>query len=87
MILNVGIGVKRNRSHVVDTFHGLAVQGFNVGERVSKTQAGDANFVRGQSVKHEGIVGVGTVSDRDFALAFGDGRGRVFGSGGEESHD
>ena len=87
MILNVGVGVKGNRGNIVDAFHGLAVQGFYVAKRVGKAQAGHANLVGSEPVKHEGIVRVGTVGDCDFAFAFGDGSRRVFGSGADWGHD
>jgi hypothetical protein len=87
VILDVRIGVEGDCGDVVDALHGLPVQGFDVAKSVGKTQAGHTNLVGGQAVKHKGIVGVGTVSYRDFAFAFSDGSRRVVGSSGDESHD
>ena len=47
------------------------IQRLDVAERVRELVAGDADFVGGQPVKHEGVVGVGAVGDGDF-----DGLGR-----------
>ena len=67
VILNIRIGVKRDRGDVVDALHGPAVQRFNITERMREAQSGHANLVGGESVKHECIIGVGAVSNRDFA--------------------
>src|SRR5580700_6451385 len=65
MILNVGKGVERDGSYVVDAFLRLAVQRLDVTQRVGEAQPGHANFVRGQAVEHECIVGVGAVRNCD----------------------
>src|SRR2546423_2380181 len=69
MVLNIRIGVEGDRGDVVETLalHRLLVQGLDVAERVRKLEAGYADLVGGESVEHEGIVGVGTVRDADLA--------------------
>ena len=49
------------------------VQRLDVGEGVGELVAGDAHLVGGETVKHEGIVGVGAVGDLDLANFIGSG--------------
>ena len=56
-----------NCGDIVDTFTGLLVQCLDVAERVGETQARGADLVRGQSIEHEGVIGVGAVSHGDLA--------------------
>src|ERR1700757_57983 len=67
MILNVGIGVEGDRSDVVNAFLCLAVQGFDIAERMGEAESRDAHLVGREPVEHERVVGVGTVRDGDFA--------------------
>src|SRR5437660_432268 len=66
-VLYVGIGVEGNRADIVDAFLRLLIERLDVAKRVGETQARGADFVRGQGVEHERVVGVGAVGDRDFA--------------------
>src|SRR5689334_25077195 len=61
--------MKRDCRDVINSFAlaSLAVQGFDVAESMREAQAWHPDFVRRQSVEHEGIVGIGTMSNRDFA--------------------
>src|SRR5712692_9437140 len=53
--------------HVVYAFYRLLIQSFNIAKCMSKAQAGDTHLVSGQSVEHECIVGIWTVSDGNLA--------------------
>ncbi len=66
-ILNVWIGVEGNRADVIDAFSRLLVQRLDVAEGMGEAQAGGADFVRGQAVKHEGVVGVRAVGHGNLA--------------------
>ena len=44
---------------------GLMVEGLDVGEGVVEAIAGDADFVGGEAVEHEGVVGVWAMGDAD----------------------
>src|ERR1700683_2793063 len=66
-ILNIRIGMKRNRRHIVDALPRFLVQGLNITKRVRETQYGDANLISSQPVKHEGIVRIRAVCDADLA--------------------
>ena len=66
-ILNIRIGVKRNRGHIVDAFARLLVQRLDIAKRVREAQSRHANLAGGQAVEHEGIVGIRAVSDADLA--------------------
>ena len=49
--------MKRDGRNIVEGFvDRLMVQGFDVGERVSKFVPREANLISGETVKHEGIV-------------------------------
>ncbi len=66
VVLQVGVGVKADGGDVKEGFvDGAVVEGFDVGEGVDELEAGDANFVGGEAVEHEGVVGVGAVGDLD----------------------
>ena len=69
VVLNVGIGVERDGGDVVNAvaFPRLLVQGLDVAKRMSEAQPGNAHLVGGQSIEHEGVVGVGAVRDADLA--------------------
>src|SRR6202011_3107546 len=68
--LDIGVGVEAYSRNIVKGFSlGAAVEGFNVAEGMGEAVARNTNLVRGQAVKHERVVGVGTVSDGDFADA------------------
>ena len=66
-VLHVGIGVEGNRADIVDAFLGFLVECLDVAKRVGETQAGGTDFVRGQGVEHERVIGVGAVRDMDRA--------------------
>src|SRR5208337_3961530 len=66
VVLEVGVGVEADGGDVVESVvAGAQVEGLDVGEGVSEAIAGDADLVGGQAVKHEGVIGVGTVGDGD----------------------
>ena len=69
IILDVGIGVERDGRDVINAvaFPRLLVQGLDVAKRMSEAQSGNAHLVGGQSIEHEGVVGVGAVRDADLA--------------------
>ena len=71
LVLEIGIGVERDRRDVVEAVHGFAVQGLDVAKRVSELHPGHANLVGRHAVEHEGVIGVGTMSDGDFADVLG----------------
>src|SRR5262252_1745564 len=71
LVLNVRICVKRDGSDVVDALLRFLIQGLYVAERVCEAQSRDADLVCGQPVKHESVVGVGAMRDRDFANVSG----------------
>ena len=71
LVLDVRIGVKGDRRDVVEAVHGFAIQGLDIAKRVGKLHPRHANLVGRHAVKHEGVVGVGTVRDRDFANVLG----------------
>src|SRR5262249_51719489 len=77
-ILNVRISMEGNGGHIIDAFHGLAIQGLDIRERVVELETGGGDLIGGKSVKHEGIVGIWTVSDTDIADGDGDGSGHGF---------
>ena len=60
--------MKGNRGHVIKSFAlaRLAVQGFDVAQGMRETQSRHSDFVRGQGIEHESIVGIRTVGNRDF---------------------
>ena len=59
--------MKRNGADVINALARLLVQRLNVAQRVAEAQARSADFVRGQAIKHEGVVGIGAVGHADFA--------------------
>jgi hypothetical protein len=66
VLLQIGIGVKADGRDVKESLVlGAAVEGFDVAKRVGKAIAGNADLVGGQAIKHECVVGVGTMRDRD----------------------
>jgi len=68
--------MKADRAHIEKRFFaGASVQGFNVAKRVRKVIARHADFVGGQAVKHERVIGIGTMRDGDFGHI---GRGGCF---------
>src|SRR5271157_5870488 len=68
VLLKVGIRVKGDGCHVVEGFvYRLLVQRFDVGETVRELETGNADLVCGQSIKHEGIIGVRTMGNTDLA--------------------
>ncbi len=71
--------MKGNGSDVVNAVavcaHCLLVQRLNVAKSVSEAQAGNLDFVGGEAVEHEGVVGIWAVGDADFA-GFNGGKAR-----------
>jgi hypothetical protein len=61
--------MKGNCSDVVHarSFYGLLVQRLNIAKRVGESQARNLDSIGRQPIKHECIVGVGTVCDSYFA--------------------
>jgi len=61
--------VEGNGSDVVYAlaFHCFSVQALDIAQCVLEVEAGRADFVSRQPVEHEGIIGVGTVRNCDFA--------------------
>jgi hypothetical protein len=54
----MGVGMDRDRGHLVGTLEGLLVQGFDVGEHVLESiVTGVDEFLR-QGVEHEGVIGI-----------------------------
>ena len=47
--------------YVVNAFLRLPIQRLDVAKGMAELQSGYANFVRGQAIKHESVVGVGAV--------------------------
>ena len=72
--------MKRNCRDIVCpvAFAGFLIQRLNITESVRKSQAGDLNFVGRQSIKHECIIGIGTMGNGDFASADGAKAGHLF---------
>ncbi len=67
LVLNIRIGVEGNGAHIVKAFHGFAVQGLDISERVRKFQPGHPDLVGGQAVKHKSIVGIRAMGNTDLA--------------------
>src|SRR5580693_1081782 len=67
VLLNVRERMKRNRSYVVDALLRLTIQGLNVAKGVAELQSRHTNLIRGQTIKHEGVVGVRAMGHGDFA--------------------
>ena len=67
LVLQVRIGVKRDRGDVVEAFQRFAIQGLDVAKRMRELHARHPDLVRCHAVKHEGIVRVRTVGYLDFA--------------------
>ena len=86
LVLHIGIRVKRNRADVVDALARLLVQRLDVAERVGEPQARSTDFVRGQTVKHEGVVGIRAVGHGNFAHLTGGTAARRFGRFGYCCH-
>jgi len=61
-IADMGIRSKAKCSYVVDFLRSRLIERFNVGQDVGKLQARRAHLLRGQPVKHEGVVGVRRMS-------------------------
>jgi hypothetical protein len=69
------------RDVVEGFFASFAVEGFNVAEGVIEAIAGHAHLVGGESVEHEGVIGVGTMGNRDIGHC-GGGNSGCFGAHG-----
>ena len=67
LILDIRIGMERDRTDVINSLARLLIQGLDVAEGMSEAQACGANFVCGQAVEHEGVVGIGAVGHGNFA--------------------
>ena len=66
VVLEIGVGVEGDGGDVVEGFvDGAVVEGLDVGEGVGELEAGDAHLVGGETVEHEGVVGVGGMGDAD----------------------
>ena len=67
VVLDVGIGVKADRRHIVERlFFGAAVQRLDIAQGMRELVSRHANLVRGQAIKHEGVIRVGTMRNGDF---------------------
>ena len=62
----IGIGVKGYRRDVVCPAGSFLVQALNVLQNMRKAEGARPDPLCGQPVKHEGIVGVGTVGEFEF---------------------
>ena len=67
LVLDVWIRVKRNRRNVVNALPGFVIERLDIAKRMGEAQPRYAHFVGGKSIKHEGIIGIGAVGDRDLA--------------------
>jgi hypothetical protein len=66
---NVGVGVKGDGRHVVFLRrHRNLIERLDVFEDVGEFQLARVEFVGGEAIKHEGVVGIGTVCNFDFAF-------------------
>ncbi len=64
--MQVGIGMEADGSDVVGRLHRPAVQGLDVGQLVREAHPAGGDPAGGQPVEHEGVVGVGAVSEGEF---------------------
>src|SRR5207302_9782328 len=74
LFLDVGINVEGDCGDIVKTvaFHGFAVERLEVAKSMGVVNPRRAHLIGGQRVKHEGVVGVGTMRDGDLARLVGD---------------
>ena len=87
VILDVGVGVEGDGCDVEELFgHGAAIEGLDIAEGMGKFIAGDADFVGGEAVEHECVVGIGAVGDGDHAWVAGRGLGNDSGAGIGAAH-
>ena len=59
------VAVKAHRCNVVGFLERGVVQRLNVRKNVREFHTGKADFARRQSIKHEGVIGIGTVGNRN----------------------
>ncbi len=67
LIHHVAVGVGADRRDVQFAFHGLVVEGFDVGNDMLEREAVGLQFAVGQGVKHERIIRVRAVANGNFA--------------------
>ena len=73
-IADVSVSVDRNRGDVQFAAHGALVECLNVFELVLKTIPAQIDFVLRHRVKHEGVVWIGRMSERENGAGFGHAR-------------
>ena len=68
LVRNVGIGVKTDRSYVINSLASFFIQHLNVFKHVLEVQIARVDLVRRQRVEHKRVIGVGRMSERDCSL-------------------